>query len=176
MVRGTFVHLLGQLGLSLDWGEGLQTVPVPSQLNSCHVLHVGLPQGRLLPHPTDTPPRISLPQVWSQYEEPPVEDVVTTAEEKERTANYKPVFVTEVTDDLHFYVQDVETGEGQLEGAGLLPHTRFRETGTAGGSGWGRGSRGGGGRGGQGMSDQWGPGSGEAQRSTKKQRWARVGG
>ncbi|XP_063164900.1 staphylococcal nuclease domain-containing protein 1 [Candoia aspera] len=53
-------------------------------------------------------------RVWSQYEEPPVEDVVTTAEEKERTANYKPVFVTEVTDDLHFYVQDVETGT-QLE-------------------------------------------------------------
>ncbi|KAK9400402.1 staphylococcal nuclease domain-containing protein 1-like [Crotalus adamanteus] len=53
-------------------------------------------------------------KVWSQYEEPPVEDVVTTAEEKERTANYKPVFVTEVTDDLHFYVQDVETGT-QLE-------------------------------------------------------------
>lgn len=43
-----------------------------------------------------------------------MEDVVPTAEEKERTANYKPVFVTEVTDDLHFYVQDVETGEGQL--------------------------------------------------------------
>ncbi|XP_032076567.1 staphylococcal nuclease domain-containing protein 1 [Thamnophis elegans] len=53
-------------------------------------------------------------KVWSQYEEPPVEDVVPTAEEKERTANYKPVFVTEVTDDLHFYVQDVETGT-QLE-------------------------------------------------------------
>lgn len=35
-------------------------------------------------------------------------------EEKERTANYKPVFVTEITDDLHFYVQDVETG-AQLE-------------------------------------------------------------
>lgn len=33
-------------------------------------------------------------------------------EEKERTANYKPVFVTEITDDLHFYVQDVETGTG----------------------------------------------------------------
>ncbi|KAG8138591.1 hypothetical protein E2320_004460 [Naja naja] len=53
-------------------------------------------------------------KVWSQYEEPPVEDVVPLAEEKERTANYKPVFVTEVTDDLHFYVQDVETGT-QLE-------------------------------------------------------------
>lgn len=32
-------------------------------------------------------------------------------EEKERSASYKPVFVTEITDDLHFYVQDVETGE-----------------------------------------------------------------
>lgn len=35
-------------------------------------------------------------------------------EEKERSASYKPVFVTEITDDLHFYVQDVETGT-QLE-------------------------------------------------------------
>ncbi|XP_062838824.1 LOW QUALITY PROTEIN: staphylococcal nuclease domain-containing protein 1 [Anolis carolinensis] len=53
-------------------------------------------------------------KVWSQYEEPPLEDVVDVPEEKERTANYKPVFVTEITDDLHFYVQDVETGT-QLE-------------------------------------------------------------
>ncbi|NXV36678.1 SND1 protein, partial [Rissa tridactyla] len=53
-------------------------------------------------------------KVWSHYEETPVEDVVQVLEEKERTANYKPVFVTEITDDLHFYVQDVETG-AQLE-------------------------------------------------------------
>ncbi|CAI5786753.1 nuclease domain-containing 1 [Podarcis lilfordi] len=53
-------------------------------------------------------------KVWSHYEEAPVEDVVLVPEEKERTANYKPVFVTEITDDLHFYVQDVETGT-QLE-------------------------------------------------------------
>lgn len=52
------------------------------------------------------------PQVWSHYEETPVEEVVPVLEEKERTANYKPVFVTEITDDLHFYVQDVETGTG----------------------------------------------------------------
>lgn len=96
-----------------------------------------LPQGGLLRY-SPSPPHLSPPQVWSQYEEPPVEDVVPTAEEKERTANYKPVFVTEVTDDLHFYVQDVETGEGQLGGVGL-----FRRTETAGGTGWGRGSQGG---------------------------------
>uniref|UniRef100_A0A8C5JNI2 Staphylococcal nuclease domain-containing protein n=1 Tax=Junco hyemalis TaxID=40217 RepID=A0A8C5JNI2_JUNHY len=53
-------------------------------------------------------------KVWSHYEETPVEEVVQVLEEKERTANYKPVFVTEITDDLHFYVQDVETG-AQLE-------------------------------------------------------------
>ncbi|NXY21729.1 SND1 protein, partial [Atrichornis clamosus] len=53
-------------------------------------------------------------KVWSHYEEAPVEEVVPVLEEKERTANYKPVFVTEITDDLHFYVQDVETG-AQLE-------------------------------------------------------------
>ncbi|NWU47776.1 SND1 protein, partial [Dromas ardeola] len=51
-------------------------------------------------------------KVWSHYEETPVEEVVQVLEEKERTANYKPVFVTEITDDLHFYVQDVETGTG----------------------------------------------------------------
>lgn len=45
-------------------------------------------------------------------------------EEKERTANYKPVFVTEITDDLHFYVQDVETGTetGLRSPRSLLPH------------------------------------------------------
>lgn len=53
----------------------------------------------------------SLPQVWAHYEEQPVEEVLPVLEEKERSASYKPVFVTEITDDLHFYVQDVETGE-----------------------------------------------------------------
>lgn len=57
-------------------------------------------------------PHTVSPQVWSHYEETPVEEVVPVLEEKERTANYKPVFVTEITDDLHFYVQDVETGTG----------------------------------------------------------------
>uniref|UniRef100_A0ACB8FLJ3 Nuclease domain-containing protein n=1 Tax=Sphaerodactylus townsendi TaxID=933632 RepID=A0ACB8FLJ3_9SAUR len=60
------------------------------------------------------PPRPPVLQVWLQYEEAPAEDVVAVPEEKERTANYKAVFVTEITDDLHFYVQDVETGT-QLE-------------------------------------------------------------
>lgn len=55
----------------------------------------------------------SLPhlQVWAHYEEQPVEEALPVLEEKERSASYKPVFVTEITDDLHFYVQDVETGE-----------------------------------------------------------------
>ncbi|XP_025866567.2 staphylococcal nuclease domain-containing protein 1 [Vulpes vulpes] len=53
-------------------------------------------------------------KVWAHYEEQPVEEVVPVLEEKERSASYKPVFVTEITDDLHFYVQDVETGT-QLE-------------------------------------------------------------
>ncbi|EFB24389.1 hypothetical protein PANDA_001272 [Ailuropoda melanoleuca] len=52
--------------------------------------------------------------VWAHYEEQPVEEVAPVLEEKERSASYKPVFVTEITDDLHFYVQDVETGT-QLE-------------------------------------------------------------
>nr|AAA80488.1 100 kDa coactivator [Homo sapiens] len=49
-------------------------------------------------------------KVWAHYEEQPVEEVMPVLEEKERSASYKPVFVTEITDDLHFYVQDVETG------------------------------------------------------------------
>uniref|UniRef100_A0A6I8SC16 Staphylococcal nuclease domain-containing protein 1 n=1 Tax=Xenopus tropicalis TaxID=8364 RepID=A0A6I8SC16_XENTR len=53
-------------------------------------------------------------EVWSKFEEQPVEEVVTVVEEKERNANYKPVLVTEITDELHFYIQDVETGT-QLE-------------------------------------------------------------
>ncbi|XP_004265523.1 staphylococcal nuclease domain-containing protein 1 [Orcinus orca] len=53
-------------------------------------------------------------KVWARYEEQPVEEVAPVLEEKERSASYKPVFVTEITDDLHFYVQDVETGT-QLE-------------------------------------------------------------
>ncbi|KAM8980340.1 staphylococcal nuclease domain-containing protein 1 [Sarcophilus harrisii] len=53
-------------------------------------------------------------KVWAHYEEQPVEEVSPVLEEKERSASYKPVFVTEITDDLHFYVQDVETGT-QLE-------------------------------------------------------------
>ncbi|XP_076980552.1 staphylococcal nuclease domain-containing protein 1 isoform X1 [Tamandua tetradactyla] len=53
-------------------------------------------------------------KVWARYEEQPVEEVLPVLEEKERSASYKPVFVTEITDDLHFYVQDVETGT-QLE-------------------------------------------------------------
>ncbi|GLD48400.1 staphylococcal nuclease domain-containing protein 1, partial [Lates japonicus] len=52
--------------------------------------------------------------IWANYEEKPVEEVVHLSEEKERVANYRPVYVTEITDNLHFYTQDVETG-GQLE-------------------------------------------------------------
>lgn len=48
-----------------------------------------------------------------------MEEVTPVLEEKERSASYKPVFVTEITDDLHFYVQDVETGE--CSGPGPLP-------------------------------------------------------
>lgn len=39
-----------------------------------------------------------------------MEEVVHVTEEKERVANYKAVYVTEITDTMHFYTQDVETG------------------------------------------------------------------
>lgn len=35
-------------------------------------------------------------QVWAHYEEQPVEEVMPVLEEKERSASYKPVFVTEI--------------------------------------------------------------------------------
>uniref|UniRef100_A0A667ZXG1 Staphylococcal nuclease domain-containing protein n=1 Tax=Myripristis murdjan TaxID=586833 RepID=A0A667ZXG1_9TELE len=49
-------------------------------------------------------------KIWANYEEKPVEEVVHLSEEKERVANYRSVYVTEITDSLHFYTQDVETG------------------------------------------------------------------
>uniref|UniRef100_A0A8C6NKQ8 Staphylococcal nuclease domain-containing protein 1 n=1 Tax=Nothobranchius furzeri TaxID=105023 RepID=A0A8C6NKQ8_NOTFU len=53
-------------------------------------------------------------EIWANYEEKPVEEVVHVSEEKERVTNYRPVYVTEIADTLHFYAQDVETG-AQLE-------------------------------------------------------------
>uniref|UniRef100_A0A7N8YAA8 Staphylococcal nuclease and tudor domain containing 1 n=1 Tax=Mastacembelus armatus TaxID=205130 RepID=A0A7N8YAA8_9TELE len=53
-------------------------------------------------------------KIWANYEEKPDEEVVHLSEEKERVANYRPVYVTEIADTLHFYAQDVETGS-QLE-------------------------------------------------------------
>ncbi|TKS90807.1 p100 co-activator [Collichthys lucidus] len=48
-------------------------------------------------------------KIWANYEEKPVEEVVHVSEEKERVANYRAVYVTEISDTLHFYTQDVET-------------------------------------------------------------------
>uniref|UniRef100_A0A6D2XFT9 Staphylococcal nuclease domain-containing protein n=1 Tax=Takifugu rubripes TaxID=31033 RepID=A0A6D2XFT9_TAKRU len=53
-------------------------------------------------------------KVWANYEEKPAEEFVHVSEEKERVAKYRAVYVTEITDTLHFYTQDVETG-AQLE-------------------------------------------------------------
>uniref|UniRef100_A0AAQ4QLK8 Staphylococcal nuclease domain-containing protein n=1 Tax=Gasterosteus aculeatus aculeatus TaxID=481459 RepID=A0AAQ4QLK8_GASAC len=58
--------------------------------------------------------RLRKEKIWANYEEKPVEEVVHVKEAKERVANYKPVYVTEICDTLHFYTQDVETG-AQLE-------------------------------------------------------------
>ncbi|XP_057179611.1 staphylococcal nuclease domain-containing protein 1 [Triplophysa rosa] len=53
-------------------------------------------------------------KVWANYEEKPIEEVAQITEEIERVPKYRPVYVTEITDGLHFYAQDVETGT-QLE-------------------------------------------------------------
>uniref|UniRef100_A0A8C7J748 Staphylococcal nuclease domain-containing protein n=1 Tax=Oncorhynchus kisutch TaxID=8019 RepID=A0A8C7J748_ONCKI len=58
--------------------------------------------------------RLRKDKIWANYEEKKVEEVVHVMEEKERTANYRAVYVTEITDTMHFYTQDVETGT-QLE-------------------------------------------------------------
>lgn len=50
-------------------------------------------------------------QLWANYEEKPKEEVAQLTEEKERVAKYRSVYVTEITDGMHFYAQDVETGE-----------------------------------------------------------------
>uniref|UniRef100_A0A672R169 Staphylococcal nuclease domain-containing protein 1 n=1 Tax=Sinocyclocheilus grahami TaxID=75366 RepID=A0A672R169_SINGR len=49
-------------------------------------------------------------QLWANYEEKPKEEVAQLTEEKERVAKYRAVYVTEITDGLHFFAQDVETG------------------------------------------------------------------
>ncbi|XP_016096139.1 staphylococcal nuclease domain-containing protein 1, partial [Sinocyclocheilus grahami] len=50
------------------------------------------------------------PRLWANYEEKPKEEVAQLTEEKERVAKYRAVYVTEITDGLHFFAQDVETG------------------------------------------------------------------
>ncbi|CAM4565877.1 unnamed protein product [Leuciscus chuanchicus] len=49
-------------------------------------------------------------KLWANYEEKPKEEVAQLTEEKERVAKYRSVYVTEITDGMHFYAQDVETG------------------------------------------------------------------
>uniref|UniRef100_A0A671SVH8 Staphylococcal nuclease domain-containing protein n=1 Tax=Sinocyclocheilus anshuiensis TaxID=1608454 RepID=A0A671SVH8_9TELE len=49
-------------------------------------------------------------KLWANYEEKPKEEVAQLTEEKERVAKYRAVYVTEITDGLHFFAQDVETG------------------------------------------------------------------
>ncbi|XP_056603535.1 staphylococcal nuclease domain-containing protein 1 [Triplophysa dalaica] len=62
----------------------------------------------------EEPARERKEKVWANYEEKPIEEVAQITEEIERVQKYRPVYVTEITDGLHFYAQDVETGT-QLE-------------------------------------------------------------
>ncbi|TRY84053.1 hypothetical protein DNTS_021081 [Danionella cerebrum] len=57
---------------------------------------------------------VTVARVWANYEEKPKEEVAQLTEEKERVVNYKSVYVTEITDGLHFYAQDVETAQSSL--------------------------------------------------------------
>uniref|UniRef100_A0A672IWI2 Staphylococcal nuclease domain-containing protein 1 n=1 Tax=Salarias fasciatus TaxID=181472 RepID=A0A672IWI2_SALFA len=60
-------------------------------------------------------------KIWANYEEKPVEEVVHLSEEKERVANYRAVYVTEITDTLHIYAQDVETVVSSTHLAAMPP-------------------------------------------------------
>lgn len=63
----------------------------------------------------EEPARQRKDKIWANFEEKPTEEVAALqSEEKERVAKYRSVYVTEITDELHFYTQDVETG-AQLE-------------------------------------------------------------
>ncbi|XP_076152364.1 staphylococcal nuclease domain-containing protein 1 [Alosa pseudoharengus] len=63
----------------------------------------------------EEPARQRREKIWANYEDKPTEEVAALqSEEKERVAKYRAVYVTEITDELHFYAQDVETG-AQLE-------------------------------------------------------------
>ncbi|XP_056093362.1 staphylococcal nuclease domain-containing protein 1 isoform X1 [Rhinichthys klamathensis goyatoka] len=58
----------------------------------------------------EEPARQRKEKLWANYEEKPKEEVAQLTEEKERVAKYRSVYVTEITDGMHFYAQDVETG------------------------------------------------------------------
>lgn len=49
-------------------------------------------------------------QIWANYEEPK-EEIVKENEVLERKITYKTVVVTEVTPELHVFVQNTETGK-----------------------------------------------------------------
>uniref|UniRef100_A0A673HXE2 Staphylococcal nuclease domain-containing protein n=1 Tax=Sinocyclocheilus rhinocerous TaxID=307959 RepID=A0A673HXE2_9TELE len=64
-----------------------------------------------------TAERIGTFYLWLIWSEPRMNEgsgrlrsVAQLTEEKERVAKYRPVYVTEITDGLHFFAQDVETG------------------------------------------------------------------
>ena len=60
-------------------------------------------------------------QLWTLFEEPKeeiLENVVI-----ERKINYKTIVVTEVTKDLHFYAQNVETGESDARSIYIINNT-----------------------------------------------------
>ena len=52
-------------------------------------------------------------QVWANFKEE--EPVKVVEEPVERKVNFTKVVVTEVTDDLTFYAQNVDDGESQLQ-------------------------------------------------------------
>uniref|UniRef100_A0A672R1H1 Staphylococcal nuclease domain-containing protein 1 n=1 Tax=Sinocyclocheilus grahami TaxID=75366 RepID=A0A672R1H1_SINGR len=82
----------------------LQREVRPLQICSCHLQPVSVAL-------VFTSSRLHfMRELWANYEEKPKEEVAQLTEEKERVAKYRAVYVTEITDGLHFFAQDVETG------------------------------------------------------------------
>uniref|UniRef100_A0A8C1AYF6 Staphylococcal nuclease domain-containing protein n=1 Tax=Cyprinus carpio carpio TaxID=630221 RepID=A0A8C1AYF6_CYPCA len=87
----------------------LQREVRPFHIRSCH-LHACDVWSRRSFYPVLNCGKCVYRQLWANYEEKPKEEVAQLTEEKERVAKYRAVYVTEITDGLHFYAQDVETG------------------------------------------------------------------
>ncbi|XP_066523227.1 staphylococcal nuclease domain-containing protein 1 isoform X2 [Hoplias malabaricus] len=107
------VESMDKAGNFIGWlhieGVNLSVALVENSLSKVHFTAERSPYCKTLQSAEEVA-RQRKDKIWANYEEKPTEEVAQVSEEKERVANYRPVCVTEITDGLHFYAQDVETG------------------------------------------------------------------